>query len=71
MSPDPSGPAPNDDAGPNDAGPEDVPEFELACLYGDPSNPRELTVFSPADHRMATEWLTVDRSAAVSLANVR
>jgi hypothetical protein len=66
MSPGPSGPAPNDDAGPNDA-----PEFELACLYGDPSNPRELTVFSPADHRMSTEWLTVDRSAAVSLTDVR
>jgi hypothetical protein len=66
MSSDPFVPDPDDDAGIDDA-----PEFELACLYDDPSNPRELTVFSPADHRMATEWLTVDRSVTVSLADVR
>jgi len=46
---------------------EQVPEVNLACLYDDPSNPSELTIFSPETPRMATEWLTVDRSAAVRL----
>ncbi|SEA35651.1 hypothetical protein SAMN04488065_2799 [Haloplanus vescus] len=47
------------------------PEFELECLYDDPSNPSELTVFTPETERLATEWVTVDQSTAVSLEEVR
>jgi len=44
------------------------PGFELECLYDDPS---ELTIFSPDTRRLATEWLTVDRSTAVRLDRMR
>lgn len=47
------------------------PEFDLECLFDDPSNPSQLTVFSPETRRLTTEWLTVDRAAAVSLDRVR
>lgn len=53
------------------ATPQQAPEFELECLYDDPSSPSELTVFSPETPAIATEWLTVDRSAAVSLDRMR
>lgn len=48
---------------------EETPEFELECLYDEPSNPSELTVFAP--DRLTTEWLTADRSAAVPLDRIR
>lgn len=46
-------------------------EFELECLYDDPSSPSEVTIFSPETPAMATEWLTVDRSATVRLDRMR
>jgi hypothetical protein len=49
-------------------GVEAAPEFELNCLYDDPSNPSELTIFSP---ETMTEWMTVDRSSAVRLDRIR
>lgn len=48
-----------------------APKTELACLFDDPSDPSELTVFSPETPRMATEWLTVDRASAVRLDRMR
>jgi hypothetical protein len=48
-----------------------APEFELECLYDDPSSPSELTIFSPETPEMATEWLTVDRSSAIRLDRMR
>lgn len=48
-----------------------MPTFELECLYDDPADPTELTVYAPETERLATEWVTVDRSAAVSLERVR
>jgi len=48
-----------------------APEFELECLYDDPSSPSELTIFSPETPAMATEWLTVDRSSALRLDRMR
>jgi hypothetical protein len=48
-----------------------APEFELECLYDDPSSPSELTIFSPETPEMATEWLTVDRSSALRLDRMR
>jgi hypothetical protein len=54
-----------------DTAPRPTPEFELECLYDDPSNPSELTIFSPEPPAMATEWLTVDRAAAVRLDRMR
>lgn len=50
---------------------EDVPEFELEYLYDDPVDPSELTIFAPTEDRLATEWITVDRSAAVPIEVVR
>jgi hypothetical protein len=54
-----------------DATPRRGPEVELECLYDDPSSPSELTIFSPETPAMATEWLTVDRSSARSLEEMR
>ncbi len=59
------------DAVPSDAGGERTPEIELACLYDDPSDPSELTVFSPETPRTVTEWLTVDRASAIRLDRIR
>jgi len=53
------------------AGLRDRPEFELECLYDDPSSPSELTIFSPEPPRLATEWVTADRSTAVRLDRMR
>lgn len=51
--------------------PTETPTFELECLYDDPTDPAELTVYAPEAERLATEWVTVDRSAAVSLEEIR
>lgn len=48
-----------------------MPTFELECRYDDPADPAELTVYAPETERLATEWVTVNRSAAVSLERVR
>jgi hypothetical protein len=58
-------------AAPAITGLRDEPEFELECLYDDPSSPSELTIFSPELGRLATEWVTVDRSDAVRLDRMR
>lgn len=52
-------------------GPDEAPDVELEWLYDDRSNPSELTVFSPGERALATEWITVDRSVARSLDSVR
>lgn len=49
----------------------DPPDFELECLYDDPSEPSELTIFSPDGESMVTEWMTADRSTAVALDRLR
>jgi len=59
------------DAAPSNAELRETPEFELECLYDDPSSPSELTIFSPETRRMATEWVTIDRSAAIRLDRIR
>lgn len=56
---------------PSIAGLRETPEFELECLYDDPSSPSELTIFSPETPRVATEWVTVDRESAVRLDRMR
>ncbi|MFD1632396.1 hypothetical protein ACOZ4L_06330 [Haloplanus ruber] len=48
-----------------------APEFELECLFDDPSDPSELTIFSPEGENLATEWVTADRSTARSLERIR
>jgi len=49
----------------------EAPEFELDCLYDDPEDPSELTIFPSDRHQSVTEWVTADRSAVVSLAELR
>lgn len=48
-----------------------TPEFELDCLFDDMDDPAELTVFTPEGRATATEWITVDRSEAVALDQIR
>jgi len=48
-----------------------TPEFELECLFDDPADPSELTIFSPEGGNIATEWVTADRSTARSLDRMR
>ena len=49
----------------------EMPTFELEWRYDDPSDPAELTVYDPEADRLATEWVTVDRSTAVSFDRIR
>ncbi len=49
----------------------ETPEFELECLYDDAADPAELTVFTPENQRLTTEWVTTDVSTAVPLEEVR
>jgi hypothetical protein len=56
---------------PTDATLRQAPDFELECLYDDPSSPTELTIFSPETPAMATEWLTADRSSVIRLDRIR
>jgi hypothetical protein len=48
-----------------------VPEFELECLLDDPADPTELTIFTPETDKLATEWISADRTAARSLDGLR
>ncbi|MFP4626542.1 MAG: hypothetical protein ACOCQ3_01775 [Natronomonas sp.] len=48
-----------------------LPRFDLECLYDDPVTPSELTIFAPAEDRLATEWMTVDRSVAIPIDRIR
>ncbi|EMA19854.1 MULTISPECIES: DUF7511 domain-containing protein [Haloarcula] len=50
---------------------DETPEFELDCLYDDPENPSELTIFPSDCQQSVTEWVTADRSATVSLEELR
>ncbi|EMA03835.1 hypothetical protein SAMN05443574_102347 [Haloarcula vallismortis] len=56
---------------PTDTDLNETPEFELDCLYDDPEDPSELTIFPSDSHQSVTEWVTADRSAAVSLEELR
>ncbi|EMA34225.1 DUF7511 domain-containing protein [Haloarcula japonica] len=49
----------------------ETPEFELDCLYDDPEDPSELTIFPSDRQQSVTEWVTADRSATVSLEKLR
>lgn len=50
---------------------DDAPDVELEWLYDDRTNPSELTIFSPGEQTLATEWITADRSVARSLDSIR
>jgi len=56
---------------PSDTDLDETPEFELDCLYDDPEDPSELTIFPSNLQESVTEWVTADRSAAVSLDELR
>lgn len=43
------------------------PGVELGCLYDDPLDPTELTIFVPDPSARTTAWITVDESTAISL----
>jgi hypothetical protein len=58
-------------ATPSAAGLRSAPEFELECLFDDLSNPSELTIFTPEDGKLATEWISADRTTARALDRVR
>jgi hypothetical protein len=46
-------------------------DHDLQHLYDDAENPSEVTIFSPGSERFPTEWITVDRTTAVSLSDAR
>lgn len=46
---------------------EGVSGVELGCLYDDPLDPSELTIFVPDPSVRTTAWITADESTAVSL----
>ena len=48
-----------------------VAGFDLKCLYDDMENPSEITVFTPEGAATATEWITIDRTQAVPLSQIR
>ena len=49
----------------------DVPGAELGCLYDDPDDPSELTIFVPETPERTTAWITIDKPSAVSLEEYR
>lgn len=49
----------------------ETPEFDLECLYDDPVDPSELTIFSPEEREFGTEWVTAAASTAVPLDQIR
>jgi hypothetical protein len=44
---------------------------DLQHLYDDAEEPSEITIFSPGSERFPTEWITADRTTAVSLSDAR
>ncbi|MFB6222997.1 MAG: hypothetical protein ABEH86_04910 [Haloarcula sp.] len=50
---------------------DESPEFELNCLYDDPEDPSELTIFSSDLQKSMTEWVTADRSTIIPLDRIR
>lgn len=56
---------------PSDTDLNETPEFELDCRYDDLENPSELTIFPSDRQQSVTEWVTADRSATVSLHELR
>lgn len=55
-----------------DAYGDEPPEFELEYLYDDPDDPTEVTVFLDAEEAdLSTHWITVDRSSAVPIEEIR
>ncbi|MFB6300281.1 MAG: hypothetical protein ABEH65_08490 [Halobacteriales archaeon] len=51
---------------------DDPPEFELEYLYDDPDDPAEVTIFLDADEAdLSTHWITVDRSSAIPIEDIR
>ncbi|MDS0220133.1 hypothetical protein NDI54_02085 [Haloarcula sp. S1AR25-5A] len=56
---------------PTDTDLNEAPEFELDCLYDDPEDPSELTIFPSGRQQSVTEWVTADQSAVVSLDELR
>ncbi|WP_299333643.1 hypothetical protein [Haloplanus sp.] len=51
--------------------PAEAQNPELECLFDDPADPSELTVFAPGTDSLATEWLTIDWETARSLDRLR
>lgn len=49
----------------------DSPSFELDYLLDDPNDPRTITIFSPSDDDLITQWITADIGAAVSIETMR
>ena len=50
---------------------EELPEFELEYLFDDDESPTEVTVFADDPETLSTRWITIDRSFAVPLEEVR
>jgi hypothetical protein len=50
---------------------EELPQFDLEYLFDDDDDPTEVTVFADDPESLSTQWITVDRSAAVPLEEVR
>lgn len=45
--------------------------FDLACLFDDPDDPSEVTIFDPAEETTTTRWITADRETAVMVTEMR
>jgi hypothetical protein len=50
---------------------EELPQFELEYLFDDDDSPTEVTIFADDPEALSTQWITVDRSCAVPLEEVR
>jgi hypothetical protein len=50
---------------------EELPQFDLEYLFDDDDSPTEVTIFADDPEVLSTQWITVDRSCAVPLEEVR
>jgi hypothetical protein len=57
--------------GPTAAELDTAPDFDLEYLFDDPQNPSEVTITTTDTEQSVTQWVTVDRSTAVPLEEVR
>lgn len=50
---------------------EELPQFDLEYLFDDDDDPTEVTIFADDPESLSTQWITVDRSSAIPLEEVR
>lgn len=49
----------------------EFPVFDLECLFDEPVEPTEVTIFSPSGFDITSHWITIDMESAVPIEAMR